>query len=118
MKKTVPQSRKEALMLAIDKRCPWCGHDISAPRRIRGVCETCGKPYRPIVLLYNRTHTNRSETAVWVWYAMQLVLAAGFVLGKKQAYLKRVISEEEESQPEERFARIKCPTAHSCQAII
>lgn len=123
-------------MLSIDKRCPWCGRGISAPGRLRGVCENCRKPYRPIVLLYNRTNTSRSEMAVWVWYAMQFVvlallarsltvfyhnrhgvslfslvlmviLTAGFVLGKKQAYLKRIVSEEERLHPQECFMLVR-----------
>ena len=78
MKKTVPQSRKEALMLAIDKRCPGCGHDISAPRRIRGVCETCGKPYQ------SGLSCGRQTAHGWVTEPLHIILPAVAFSSKKK----------------------------------
>lgn len=60
-------------MLIKSEPCPWCGQEIESPHLTRGTCEHCGKPYRPVILLYNRYRTRRSEVPLLQAYAFYIV---------------------------------------------
>lgn len=60
-------------MLIKSEPCPWCGQEIESPHLTRGTCEHCGKPYRPVILLYNRYRTRRSEVPLLQAYAFYII---------------------------------------------
>lgn len=60
-------------MLIKSEPCPWCGQEIESPHLTRGTCEHCGKPYRPVILLYNRYRTLRSEVPLLQAYAFYII---------------------------------------------
>ena len=60
-------------MLIKSEPCPWCGQEIESPHLTRGTCEHCGKPYRPVILLYNRCRTRRSEVPLLQAYAFYII---------------------------------------------
>lgn len=60
-------------MLIKSEPCPWCGQKIESPHLTRGTCEHCGKPYRPVILLYNRHRTRRSEVPLLQAYAFYII---------------------------------------------
>ena len=60
-------------MLIKSEPCPCCGQEIESPHLTRGTCEHCGKPYRPVILLYNRYRTRRSEVPLLQAYAFYII---------------------------------------------
>ena len=60
-------------MLIKSEPCPWCGQEIESRHLTRGTCEHCGKPYRPVILLYNRYRTRRSEVPLLQAYAFYII---------------------------------------------
>ena len=60
-------------MLIKSEPCPWCGQEIESPHLTRGTCEHCGKPYRPVILLYNGYRTRRSEVPLLQAYAFYII---------------------------------------------
>lgn len=60
-------------MLIKSEPCPWCGQEIESPHLTRGTCEHCGKPCRPVILLYNRYRTRRSEVPLLQAYAFYII---------------------------------------------
>ena len=60
-------------MLIKSEPCPWCGQEIESPHLTRGTCEHCSKPYRPVILLYNRYRTRRSEVPLLQAYAFYII---------------------------------------------
>ena len=60
-------------MLIKSEPCPWCGQEIESPHLTRGTSKHCGKPYRPVILLYNRYRTRRSEVPLLQAYACYII---------------------------------------------